>query len=124
WVWDFQRRNQGRQAVNHWRKIDKLVIRVELPPASVAEAVLLGSNLPNLVWLADSGKADAAETRAQLDTLRDARCNLVGTVLNREQSLPLRKRFPRWIGCCVAVSAVGLATTMAQEAPDLQKALS
>src|SRR6185369_17481001 len=81
----------------------------------VPEAVLLGSNLPNLVWLADSGKADAGETRDQLNTLRDARCNLVGAVLNREQSVPLRKRFPRWIGCFVAALAVGLSSAVAQD---------
>src|SRR6185369_2284597 len=81
----------------------------------VPEAVLLGSNLPNLVWLADSGKADAGETRDQLNTLRDARCNLVGAVLNREQSVPLRKRFPRWIGCLIIASAT-LFTASAQDA--------
>jgi protein involved in polysaccharide export with SLBB domain len=111
-----ERRKQWREALNHWRKIDNLVILVELPPACVAEAVLLGSNLPNLVWLADSGKADAAETRVQLNTLRDARCNLVGAVLNREQSVPLRKRFPRWIGCVMIASAFG-STAMAQDMP-------
>jgi polysaccharide biosynthesis/export protein len=117
WVWNLERRKQWREALNHWRKIDNLVILVELPPACVAEAVLLGSNLPNLVWLADSGKADAGETRVQLNTLRDARCNLVGAVLNREQSVPLRKRFPRWIGCLMIVSALGLCSGSAQETP-------
>lgn len=120
WVWNLQRRKQWREALNHWRKIDNLVILVELPPASVAEAVLLGSNLPNLVWLADSGKADAGETRAQLETLRDARCNLVGAVLNREQSLPLRKRFPRWIGCLAVLAAVSLCDATAQDFKELQ----
>jgi len=117
WVWNLQRRKQWREALSHWRKIDNLVILVELPPACVAEAVLLGSNLPNLVWLADSGKADAGETRAQLDTLRDARCNLVGAVLNRERSLPLRKRFPRWIGCSTIALVAALSIASAQDAP-------
>jgi protein involved in polysaccharide export with SLBB domain/capsular polysaccharide biosynthesis protein len=116
WVWNLERRKQWREALNHWRKIDNLVILVELPPACVAEAVLLGSNLPNLVWLANSGKADAGETREQLNTLRDARCNLVGAVLNRQQSVPLRKRFPRWIGCVMIASAFGSAA-IGQEAP-------
>jgi protein involved in polysaccharide export with SLBB domain/capsular polysaccharide biosynthesis protein len=118
WVWNLERRKQWREALNHWRKIDNLVILVELPPACVAEAVLLGSNLPNLVWLADSGKADAGETRVQLNTLRDARCNIVGAVLNREQSVPLRKRFPRWIGCvmgCVMIASVFASAAMAQD---------
>jgi protein involved in polysaccharide export with SLBB domain len=117
WVWNLERRKQWREALNHWRKIDNLVILVELPPACVAEAVLLGSNLPNLVWLADSGTADAGETRTQLNTLRDARCNLVGAVLNREQSVPLRKRFPRWIGCVIIACVLGISSALAQEAP-------
>jgi protein involved in polysaccharide export with SLBB domain len=44
-------------------------------------------------------------------------------VLNRVTSLPLRKRFPRWIGCFAIASAIGLASTMAQDAPNLQKSL-
>lgn len=99
WVWNLERRKQWRDALRHWRQIDNLVIFVELPPASVPEAVLLGANLPNLVWLAASGKADASETRAQLETLRNARCNLVGAVLNRESSRPIKSYFPRWLSC-------------------------
>jgi len=74
------------------------VILVELPPASVAEAVLLGSNLPNLVWLTDGGTSRAVDTRVQLETLRHARCNLVGAILNREAAPSMRSRFPRWLG--------------------------
>jgi protein involved in polysaccharide export with SLBB domain/capsular polysaccharide biosynthesis protein len=122
WVWNLERRKQWREALNHWRKIDNLVILVELPPACVPEAVLLGSNLPNLVWLSDSGKADAGETRLQLNTLRDARCNLVGAVLNREQSVPLRKRFPRWIGCAMIASAF-VSAAAAQNMPLAQRQL-
>src|SRR5204863_4178139 len=78
WTWNLERRKQWQGALNVWRKIDNVVILVELPPASVPESVLLASNLPNLVWLVESGKSEATETRAQLDTLRHARCNLVG----------------------------------------------
>jgi protein involved in polysaccharide export with SLBB domain/capsular polysaccharide biosynthesis protein len=106
WVWNLDRRKQWREALNQWREIDNLVILVELPPAGVAEAVLLGSNLPNLVWLTHSGKANASNTRTQLETLRHAKCNLVGAVLNREPAIPLKKRFPRWIGCAVAAGFV------------------
>ncbi|SPE52714.1 Polysaccharide export protein (fragment) [Verrucomicrobia bacterium] len=98
WVWNLERRKQWREALNHWRQIDNLVILVELPPASVAEAVLLGSNLPNLVWLTDGGTSRAVDTRVQLETLRHARCNLVGAILNREAAPSMRSRFPRWLG--------------------------
>jgi protein involved in polysaccharide export with SLBB domain len=115
WVWNLERRKQWRDALNHWRRIDNLVILVELPPAKVAEAVLLGSNLPNLLWLSESGAADAAETRAQLETLRHARCNLVGAVLNRESETSMKRRFPRWLGCMLALVSFCANTMHAQE---------
>ena len=117
WVWNLERRKQWRDALAHWRKIENLVIFVELPPASVPESVLLGANLPNLVWLTSSGKADAAETRAQLETLRNARCNLVGAVLNRAPIKPIKSYFPRWLGCAALFLALGLSTVRAQTPP-------
>lgn len=99
WVWSLERRKQWAAALNEWRKVDNLVILVELPPANVPEAVLLAENLPNVVWVSESGQADASETRQQIDTLRQARCNLVGGVLNRETAPPVRSRFTRWLGC-------------------------
>ncbi|HZV35169.1 MAG TPA: polysaccharide biosynthesis/export family protein [Verrucomicrobiae bacterium] len=98
WVWNLERRKQWQEALKHWRSIENVVILVELPPGSVPESVLLGENVPNIVWLTESGQAEAGETREQLETLRHARCNLVGAVLNREPALPLKNRFPRWLG--------------------------
>jgi hypothetical protein len=97
WVWNLERRKQWQTALNQWRQIDNIVILVELPPASVRESVLLAENLPNLIWLADSEKAQAVETRKQLDLLRHARCNLVGTVLNHKPHSRLRELFPKWL---------------------------
>jgi protein involved in polysaccharide export with SLBB domain/capsular polysaccharide biosynthesis protein len=117
WVWNLERRKQWRDALAHWRKIENLVIFVELPPASVPESVLLGANLPNMVWMASSGKADAAETREQLDTLRHARCNIVGAVLNRAPMRPIRSYFPRWMTCLVLFTVLGLGAAQAQTSP-------
>ncbi len=116
WVWNLERRKQWGEALGEWRQIENLVILVELPPANVPEAVLLGSNLPNMVWLADSGKAQAGETRTQLETLRHARCNLVGAVLNRQKSRSLKSRFPRWLGCLALLAAMGWGSLPAQPA--------
>ncbi len=110
WVWNLERRKQWQEALKHWRTIDNLVILVELPPASIPEAVLLGENVPNLIWLTGSGLADAAETRAQLETLRHARCHLVGAVLNREPAPSLKSRFPRWLSCLAFCFALGMAS--------------
>ncbi len=115
WVWNLERRKQWRNALNCWRQIDNLVILVELPPASEAETVLLGASLPNLVWLSDSRTARAADCRTQLDTLRHARCNLVGAVLNHESAAPLKTRFPRWIGCVGLLAALGTFRADAQD---------
>lgn len=115
WVWNRERRQQWREALDHWRKIENIVILVELPPADVPEAVLLGSNLPNLIWLAGSG-ADAASTRDQLETLRHAHCNLVGAVFNRETVPTLKKRFPRWITCTALLAFLAGLTAQAQSA--------
>ena len=111
WVWNLERRKQWQIALDAWRTIEHVVIFVELPPASVAETVLLAENVPNLLWLVDSNRSDATETHRDLETLRHARCNLVGAVLNRERAAPLRGRFSRWFGASVAVLCIGLGLT-------------
>jgi Mrp family chromosome partitioning ATPase len=83
-VWDLERRNQFRHELEQWRAVSHSVILVDLPPASVPEAVLLAENLPQLIWLVDAGKSHARDTRLHLETLRHARCKLVGAVLNHE----------------------------------------
>lgn len=112
WVWNLERRNQWQSALEAWRAIERVVIFVELPPASVAETVLLAENIPNLLWLVDSNRSDATETHSDLETLRHARCNLVGAVLNRERTAPLRGRFSRWFGSSAALLFVGLALAL------------
>ncbi|MEW6305519.1 MAG: polysaccharide biosynthesis/export family protein [Verrucomicrobiota bacterium] len=114
WVWNLERRKQWQAALNHWRQIDNIVILVELPPASVPEALLLAENLPNVVWLADSGRSGALETREQLDTLRNARCRLVGAVLNHEPASRWKTLFPRWLNG-VAFSLVLACSSTAAE---------
>lgn len=106
WTWNLERRKQWQGALNVWRKIDNVVILVELPPASMPESVLLASNLPNLVWVAESGKSEAATTRAQLETLRNARCNLVGAVINRALKPVTEGKFSRWVAAFALFAAV------------------
>lgn len=121
WVWNLDRRKQWLNALQSWRKVDNLVILVELPPADVPEAVLLAENLPNLLWLVEGGASDAAKTREQLETLRQARCNLVGAVLNRESAPPITQRFTRWLGAGAIALSLGAvspdASAQASPAP-------
>ncbi len=83
-VWDLAHRKEWQNSLAQLRRMDNLVLLVELPPASLPEAVLLAESLPQLIWLTDSGKASVRETRQQLQTLRHAKCRLVGAVLNHE----------------------------------------
>ncbi len=115
WVWNLERRKQWQAAIKQWRTIENVVIFVELPPAANPESVLLAENLPNLLWLSEAGSSKAADTREQLETLRNARCHLVGSVLNREQAPVLKKRFSRWLGCWALLLSLGLSAAQAQE---------
>lgn len=97
WVWNLERRRQWKAALEQWQQIDNVVILVELPPASSPEAVLLAENLPNLIWLTESGKATASETRTQLETLNNASCNIVGAVMKDDaMASSFKTNFARW----------------------------
>jgi protein involved in polysaccharide export with SLBB domain len=115
-VWNLERRKQWQAALHHWSQIENVVILVELPPARQPEAVLLAYNLPNVIWLAASGKADASETREQLETLRHARCRLVGAILNRATASLFQRRFSRWIN--YAAIAIALNCSLLRAADD------
>ena len=116
WVWSLERRKEWLAALEHWRNLDNVVILVELPPASVPESVLLAQNLPNLVWLVDQTRADASATLAQLETLRHARCHIVGAVINRDDTPVLRDRLARWLPGMAAVLLIGLAAPLSAPA--------
>jgi len=115
WVWNLERRKEWQTALNQWSRIENIVILVELPPASTSEAVLLAENLPNLIWLTRSGKATAHESHTHLETLRNARCRLVGAVLNRETAPPIKNRFQRWLGCAVILMGLCFCNVRAAE---------
>lgn len=114
WVWNLERRKQWQNALGEWKEIDKLVLLVELPPASEPESVLLAEKLPQVIWLSESGKSTLKETRHHLETLRHAGCNLVGTVMNREPESFLRSQVSRWFGFIAALITLASTSTQAQ----------
>jgi len=126
WVWNLEHRKEWLASLESWGNRENVVILIELPPASSAESVLLAQNLPNVVWLSDSTSADAAETVRQIETLRLARCNLVGAVMNRSNGTPLNERFARWMPApamaalalgCFAATPAGLSAQAEAAAP-------
>lgn len=109
WVWDLDHRKEWLASINAWGAQENVVVLVELPPASSPEAVLLAQNLPNVLWLAEAGRADALETRRQIETLRLAKVNLIGAAMNRSNGTPINERFARWTPApAMAALAIGL----------------
>ncbi|MEO6036506.1 MAG: polysaccharide biosynthesis/export family protein, partial [Verrucomicrobiota bacterium] len=115
WVWNLERRTQWQTALDHWSQIENLVLLVELPPASEPESVLLAEKLPQLIWLADSGKPRVHETRTYLETLRHAGCNLVGAVLNHEPASFWHRNFVRRFGLGAVLFALSFSSAQAAE---------
>ncbi len=120
WVWNLERRKQWQSALQEWRQIENIVILVELPPASEPEAVLLAQNLPNLIWLSDTGVVHAGPTREHLQTLRDARCNLVGSVVNHAPKAAVKDRFSRWTSSLALLLIAGGTLSAAEPQPQAQ----
>ncbi|MEO7297475.1 MAG: polysaccharide biosynthesis/export family protein [Verrucomicrobiota bacterium] len=118
WVWNLERRQQWQTALDHWRKIDNLVILVELPPASSPESILLAEKVPQMIWLTDSGKITVHETRSHLETLRHAGCNLVGTVLNREPASFWKRHIIQRFGLGALFFAMSFASLHAAPAEE------
>ncbi len=118
WIWDLEKRRQWQRALHSWRSIDNIVILVDLPPMADPETALLAEKMPNVVWLAESGRTRAAEALEHLETLRNARCHLAGAVLNRRPGKAGHPLFARWFGRRSAVLAASLglmgATASAQ----------
>lgn len=96
WAWNGEGRHQWQSALDHWSQIENLVILIGLPPASLHNAVLLAQEIPNLIWLSECGETQAREAQQNVDILRQAGCNLVGAVLNRERHSFLNNALPRW----------------------------
>lgn len=122
WVWNLEHRKEWLASLNAWGAHENMVVLVELPPASSPESVLLAQNLPNVLWLSDATKADALETLRQVETLRLARCHLIGAVMNRSSGTTLNERFARWnpapvmAGLAIAAMLAGTPVAQAQDA--------
>jgi protein involved in polysaccharide export with SLBB domain/capsular polysaccharide biosynthesis protein len=116
WQWDLERRRQWQAALRDWSQIPSIAVLIELPPAHEPEAVMLAEYLPNLVWLAERGKAKAAETREQLETLRHANCRLIGALLNHAPSSFFERRFARWLCSFLLLGILSSGMAQAQDA--------
>ncbi len=82
WSWSISGRQAWQQFLAKWNDVDNCILFVELPPVTRRETVLLAERFPNLVWLCRKDTAAVTEIRSYLTMLKQARANLVGSVLN------------------------------------------
>lgn len=96
WAWDLERRKQWQTALAHWRRIENLVLFIDLPAAADPAAFLLAEGLQNIIWLCDSGKVSGQQTLLDLKTLRAGGSQIVSAVLNREPASAGQSWFSRF----------------------------
>ena len=71
------------RAFTTWQSEEDAVVLVELPSASTADALILSSAVPHVVWVSAADTADTRETVERVTSLKKTGCNLIGAVLNR-----------------------------------------
>jgi hypothetical protein len=70
------------RALKTWETEENAVILIELPPATSADALLLASAVPNLLWISAANRAESEATAECVSSLRNTGCNLIGAGLN------------------------------------------
>lgn len=65
-----------------WQNEQNAVVLIELPSATTAEALLLSSAVPNVLWLAAANVTEVQTTISCVNSLRNTGCNLIGAALN------------------------------------------
>jgi protein involved in polysaccharide export with SLBB domain len=70
------------RAFTAWQSEENALVLVELPPAMTADALLLSTAVPNLLWLSAANVAHASTTSRCVTSLRNGGCNFIGAALN------------------------------------------
>jgi len=70
------------RAFTTWQNEENALVLVELPPAMTADALLLSSAVPNLLWLSAENMAEARNVSRCVGSLRNGGCHLIGAGLN------------------------------------------
>jgi protein involved in polysaccharide export with SLBB domain len=73
-----------------WQQEENAIVLVELPPATTADALLLCSAVPNVLWLGAANVAEAETTRTCVNSLRNTGCRFIGAALNMSSATSLR----------------------------------
>lgn len=87
WIWTAKYRQQWFLLQTNWNLKPQTTIFVEICQADDPDNLMLAESLPQLIWLADGGKARGRSSRDLLVTLQNAGCRFGGSVLNREARL-------------------------------------
>ncbi len=94
-IWNWRCRKQWHEALRQAARMEDLVLFVQFPPASTAEALLLVEGFPAVIWVCGEGVTGFKETRFCLERLRQAGGQVVATALNRSRKGGARRSAAR-----------------------------
>lgn len=104
WTWSPEQRALFEASLNQWSRHRSAVILVELPSASKLETLFVAEQLPQLLWVGQSGEKSDGTLSETLATYRDSGCRFLGSMLIRAPRLR-----PAFLGRLMRAStAVGL----------------
>ena len=115
--WSLEWSERWQKALKQWSEIENLVLLVDLPPASRAEAMLLSEDIPQIIWLCERDRVTTTETRSQMETIKSSKCEVVGSVLNRAVTPAWRRRFAHF--AAMAAILIQMVSTSAAEQPSM-----
>lgn len=98
-----------------WQNEQNAVVLIELPSATTADALLLSSAVPNVLWLAAANVAEAQTTVSCVNSLRNTGCNLIGAALN--MSSPTKTRAFAQAALLAALLACSSASAQQPQSP-------
>ena len=120
WIWDWQHRQQFRQALSSLRMIENLAILIDVPAYSTAEGVLLAEEAPNLIWLSRRDAVSETKIRGDAEALRRSHCAVVGAVLNHVPNGHRRPVTAPWacaLLCAFCLVATSLSAAQNEKTP-------
>ena len=100
----------------------RLVMLVELPPASRLDGIMFAELFPRVLWLTAAGTTRQGEVSSAMANLRLAPVNMQGALINRLD--PLFARLSEWahLGLVAALGFLGVGSASAQQTNSLPAA--
>lgn len=87
WEWHAGRRQQWQEIMVAWNRASNIAALLEITSADNPDTLLWAEGVPQLLWVAGGNLARGRDIRERMVILQNARCKVVGALLNREVKL-------------------------------------